>query len=61
MSNSAIDAPLQLFSDALAKTVALTRDEREVNAVFDVIEPFAALYGTATCSTSSGNSLSPYL
>jgi uncharacterized Rmd1/YagE family protein len=25
----------------LAKTVALTRDEREVNAVFDVIEPFA--------------------
>ena len=27
--------------DALAKTVALGRDEREVNAVFDVVEPFA--------------------
>ena len=30
-----------VIADALAKTVALTRDEREVNAVFDVIEPFA--------------------
>jgi uncharacterized Rmd1/YagE family protein len=29
-------------ADALAKTVALARDEREVNKVFDVIEPFAA-------------------
>ncbi len=30
------------MADALAKTVSLGRDEREVNAVFDVIEPFAA-------------------
>jgi uncharacterized Rmd1/YagE family protein len=31
-----------VVADTLAKTVALARDEREVNAVFDVIEPFAA-------------------
>jgi uncharacterized Rmd1/YagE family protein len=31
-----------VLADALAKTVALGRDERQVNAVFDVIEPFAA-------------------
>ena len=31
-----------VIADALAKTVALARDEREVNKVFDVIEPFAA-------------------
>jgi uncharacterized Rmd1/YagE family protein len=31
-----------VIADALAKTVALARDEREVNAVFDVIEPFAS-------------------
>ena len=30
-----------VVADALAKTVSLGRDEREVNAVFDVIEPFA--------------------
>ena len=30
-----------VVADALAKTVALARDEREVNRVFDVIEPFA--------------------
>lgn len=30
-----------VLSDALAKSVALTRDEREVNKVFDFIEPFA--------------------
>ena len=30
-----------VVADALAKTVALGRDEREVNGVFDVIEPFA--------------------
>ena len=30
-----------IVADALAKTVALGRDEREVNAVFDVVEPFA--------------------
>ena len=30
-----------VIADALAKTVALGRDEREVNSVFDVIEPFA--------------------
>ena len=33
---------LLVVADALAKTVSLGRDEREVNAVFDVIEPFAA-------------------
>lgn len=31
-----------VVADALAKTVALSRDERAVNAVFDVIEPFAS-------------------
>jgi uncharacterized Rmd1/YagE family protein len=31
-----------VVADALSKTVALARDEREVNAVFDVIEPFAS-------------------
>jgi uncharacterized Rmd1/YagE family protein len=30
-----------VVADALATTVALGRDEREVNAVFDVVEPFA--------------------
>jgi uncharacterized Rmd1/YagE family protein len=30
-----------VIADALAKTVALGRDEREVNAVFDIVEPFA--------------------
>jgi len=30
-----------VVADALAKTVALARDEREVNEVFDVVEPFA--------------------
>ncbi|HEY8005340.1 MAG TPA: RMD1 family protein [Methylocella sp.] len=33
---------LLVVADALAKSVSLGRDEREVNAVFDVIEPFAA-------------------
>jgi len=33
---------LLILADALAKTVSLGRDEREVNAVFDVVEPFAA-------------------
>ena len=32
---------LLVVADALAKTVSLGRDEREVNAVFDIIEPFA--------------------
>jgi uncharacterized Rmd1/YagE family protein len=31
-----------LVADALGKSVALARDERRVNAVFDTIEPFAA-------------------
>ncbi len=35
-------ARILVVADALAKTVSLGRDEREVNAVFDVIEPFAA-------------------
>ncbi|MDE3177246.1 MAG: RMD1 family protein [Pseudomonadota bacterium] len=30
-----------VVADALSKSVALARDEREVNSVFDVIEPFA--------------------
>ena len=33
---------LLVVADALAKSVSLGRDEREVNAVFDVVEPFAA-------------------
>jgi uncharacterized Rmd1/YagE family protein len=33
---------LLVLSDALAKSVSLGRDEREVNAVFDIVEPFAA-------------------
>jgi uncharacterized Rmd1/YagE family protein len=38
---------LLVVADALAKSVALARDERRVNAVFDTIEPFAAtLAGT---------------
>lgn len=35
-------ARLLVVADALAKSVSLGRDEREVNAVFDVVEPFAA-------------------
>jgi uncharacterized Rmd1/YagE family protein len=34
---------LLVIADALAKSVALARDERQVNAVFDTIEPFAAV------------------
>jgi len=33
---------LLVIADVLAKNVALTRDEREVSRVFEVIEPFAA-------------------
>jgi uncharacterized Rmd1/YagE family protein len=33
---------LLVIADALAKSVALGRDERRVNAVFDTVEPFAA-------------------
>ena len=33
---------LLVLADALAKNVSLGRDEREVNAVLDVVEPFAA-------------------
>ncbi len=36
------EARLLVIADALAKSVALARDERRVNAVFDTIEPFAA-------------------
>lgn len=35
------DARFLVIADILAKSVALGRDEREVNAVLDVIEPFA--------------------
>jgi uncharacterized Rmd1/YagE family protein len=39
-----MSAPVLLVvADALAKSVALARDERRVNAVFDTIEPFAAM------------------
>jgi uncharacterized Rmd1/YagE family protein len=34
-----------VFSDALAKSVALGRDEREVNSVFDKVEPLANVLG----------------
>ena len=38
-----LSAPrLLVIADALAKNVALTRDEREVSKVFEVTEPFAA-------------------
>jgi len=37
---------LLILADALAKTVSLGRDEREVNAVFDIVEPFAAKLAT---------------
>jgi uncharacterized Rmd1/YagE family protein len=38
-----LSAPrLIVVADALAKNVALARDEREVSKVFEVIEPFAA-------------------
>ena len=33
---------LLVIADGLAKNVSLARDEREVNAVLDVVEPFAA-------------------
>jgi uncharacterized Rmd1/YagE family protein len=36
------EARLLVIADVLAKSVALGRDERRVNAVFDTIEPFAA-------------------
>jgi uncharacterized Rmd1/YagE family protein len=35
------DPRFLVFSDALAKSVALGRDEREVNMVFDKVEPLA--------------------
>jgi len=38
-----LDAPrLLVIADALAKNIALSRDEREVSKVFDTIEPLAA-------------------
>lgn len=36
------DERFLVIADTLAKSVALGRDEREVNAVFDEIEPFAS-------------------
>ncbi len=36
------EARMLVIADALAKSVALARDERRVNAVFDTVEPFAA-------------------
>jgi required for meiotic nuclear division protein 1 len=43
---------LLIVADALAKSVALARDERQVAAVFDAIEPFAA--GLASRGRSPG-------
>ncbi len=46
---------LLVVSDALAKSVVLGRDEREVTNVFDTIEPFArelANFGKTPCSFS---------
>lgn len=40
-------ARLLVIADALAKNVALGRDEREVSAVFDVIEPLARTLSTS--------------
>ncbi|WP_298421260.1 RMD1 family protein [Rhodoblastus sp.] len=34
-----------VFADAIAKSVALARDEREVNIVFDKVEPLANVLG----------------
>jgi uncharacterized Rmd1/YagE family protein len=39
------DERFLVFADALAKSVALGRDEREVNSVFDKIEPLADVLG----------------
>ena len=39
-----------VIADALAKSVALARDERRVNAVFDTIEPFAATLASRSAS-----------
>jgi uncharacterized Rmd1/YagE family protein len=43
---------LLIVADALAKSVALARDERQVSAVFDAIEPFAT--GLAAHGRSPG-------
>ena len=43
---------LLIIADALAKSVALAHDERQVAAVFDALEPFAA--GLATRGASPG-------
>lgn len=37
---------LLIIADALAKTVALARDERQVASVFDAVEPYAASLAT---------------
>jgi uncharacterized Rmd1/YagE family protein len=39
------DERFLVFADALAKSVALGRDEREVNGVFDTVEPLANVLG----------------
>src|SRR5262249_49497296 len=45
--------PLIVIADALAKNVALARDEHEVRKVFEVIEPFAAELARSGRSTSN--------
>ena len=44
-----------VFADAIAKSVALARDEREVNSVFDKVEPLANVLGrtAARCATAA--------
>lgn len=44
---------LIVVADALAKNVALARDEREVSKVFEVIEPFAAALAKSGRSPSN--------
>jgi uncharacterized Rmd1/YagE family protein len=49
---------LLIVADALAKSIALARDERQVAAVFDAVEPYAVgLAATGRASTGRGSIL----
>src|SRR6266567_2102764 len=53
-----LDAPrLLVIADALAKNIALARDEREVSKVFETIEPFAAELARTGRSPSNRRSM----
>ena len=53
-----LDAPrLLVIADALAKNIALSRDEREVSKVFETIEPFAAELARTGRSPSNRRSM----